>query len=27
VIRRSHLDRSLRREYEKSGRPFPASAH
>ncbi len=27
VIRRTHLDRSLRREYEKSGRPFPASTH
>jgi hypothetical protein len=27
VINRGHLDRSLRREYEKSGRPFPASTH
>lgn len=27
VITRTHLDRSLRREYEKSGRPFPISAH
>src|SRR5581483_7438582 len=27
VITRTHLDRSLRREYEKSGRPYPALAH
>jgi SpoVK/Ycf46/Vps4 family AAA+-type ATPase len=27
VITRTHLDRSLRREYEKSGRPFPTPAH
>jgi hypothetical protein len=27
VITRTHLDRSLRLEYEKSGRPFPTPAH